>query len=606
MNKREPQLEALSQENSSLRERVAALEQSNAEAKEALNAIRSGSVDALVVYDDEGEKIYTITGSEHAYRILIELINEGAATVIEDGTILYCNTQFAKMLKMPMETIIGSSIYQYIISSFKPFFSALLLKGLRENCRGELSLQCKDGSSIPVMVSLNSFSADGSSGVCLIAADLTEQKKVEEEVRQEAQRAAILSDVSKSLVEAGLDDQAIVEMIARSASRLIGDACVIRLLSEDRKWLNLAAHYHPDPTVYQTFKKILTKIEVRADRGLNRQVAQTGEAVLITAEQLNAPSPIRSLEFNELVKEFQASTLLIIPIRTHNKFIGTLALIRLTNNTSYSYEAQSLAQRIADLMALTISSARLYIDLQNALQKEQTMREQLVQAEKLSAMSRMMASVVHEINNPIQAIINWLYLAKMAAPESSPLSEYLDMASSETNRISKLVSTLRIYYRKPEHESMQPVDIVKLLAEVRSILDVHISHQNVVWQQKTDIEPLKVKGIAEQLKQVFLNICMNAIEAMQPEKREIYVHARVDPDKHEIAVAVKNTGHGIDPEVLPKLFEPFFTTKSTGTGLGLAVCYEIIQHHNGRITVESQPLEGATFTVWLPAVDRVD
>ncbi len=269
----------------------------------------------------------------------------------------------------------------------------------------------------------------------------------------------------------------------------------------------------------------------------------------------------------------------------------------------YDPKDQAIAQKIADQMALALTNAQLYNDLQAALQKEQTMRLQLIQAEKLSALSRMMASVVHEINNPMQAIKNWVYLARSATPENTPQAEYLNMVSIEAERMSRLVSNLRVFYRPPKTEPMRSLDLRKTLVDVRMLLDTHLRHQNIVWQELDPHDPLWVKGIADQLKQVFLNICLNAIEAMQPAGGVIIISTFVDQARHEIAVAVKNTGPSISPENMAKLFEPFFTTKESGTGLGLAICYEIIQRHSGTISVESTPETGTTFTIRLPGAE---
>lgn len=184
---------ALSREIASQQKQIEELERRCTEAEEALDAIQRGAVDALVIYTDEGEKIYTIQGAETTYRLLVESINEGAATLIEDGTILYCNRRFAEMLATPLEAIIGTSIHQYIPPENKDLFLSLLLRGLKENCRDEISLLRKDGQPIPVMVSLNNFSGSDSPSACLIASDLTERKQAELQLARQNQELRELS-----------------------------------------------------------------------------------------------------------------------------------------------------------------------------------------------------------------------------------------------------------------------------------------------------------------------------------------------------------------------------------------------------------------------------
>ncbi len=285
------------QEENVLQQRIRALEQRCAEAEDALNAIRSGSVDALVIYGDEGEKVYTIQGAEHAYRILVESINEGAVTLIGDGTILYCNCRFAEMLKTPQEAIIGSTIHQYISPEHKTIFSALLQQGIEGSCRSEINLLGKEGSRIPVMASLNSFDAGSGPGVCLVTADLTERKRTEELTRQEALQADTFSEISKSLVEASLDHQAIMDIVTHSATQLVGDACLICLLSEDRQSLGLAAYYSPVAEAHKFFDEVMTRITLPANEGIAGKVIQSGEGVLLPSTKSILADPQLKSEY---------------------------------------------------------------------------------------------------------------------------------------------------------------------------------------------------------------------------------------------------------------------------------------------------------------------
>ncbi len=233
------------------------------------------------------------------------------------------------------------------------------------------------------------------------------------------------------------------------------------------------------------------------------------------------------------------------------------------------------------------------------------MRLKLVQAEKHSALSRMVASVAHELNNPIQTIQNCLFLTQQDVGSESGVQEFLDMAISETRRVSKLVWQLRELYRPTRPEPMRPLDLCKLIDDVCALLTPHLQYQHVLWQSDPELRSrdcLIVNGIADQLKQVFLNISMNAIEAMQPDGGKLWVHLTFEGDEDIVGVAFTDNGPGIPPENLAKIFDPFFTTKEGGTGLGLSICEDIVRVHSGRIMVESRPGEGATFTVWLPLV----
>ncbi|MDP1546105.1 MAG: PAS domain-containing sensor histidine kinase [Anaerolineales bacterium] len=148
------------------------------EAEDTLRAIRSGEVDALVVSGVGGDQIFTLKGAELPYRVLIEDMNEGALTLAMDGVILFANRCFAEMLKTPLEKVIGSTVHTWIAPDNQETLRALLQKGAEEQCRDELVITASDGTQIPVNLSVNRLSVEGSPDCFgLVAADLTEQKK---------------------------------------------------------------------------------------------------------------------------------------------------------------------------------------------------------------------------------------------------------------------------------------------------------------------------------------------------------------------------------------------------------------------------------------------
>jgi PAS domain S-box-containing protein len=269
----------------------------------------------------------------------------------------------------------------------------------------------------------------------------------------------------------------------------------------------------------------------------------------------------------------------------------------------FSQEAANRLAAFASQAALAIQNARLYRDLERALAQEQSTRSQLVQSEKFAAMGRMLASVAHELNNPLQTIQNCLYLTQQDTPAGSPIQEYLDMAFSEIKRLSRMVAQLRELYRPRSAMVVRSNNLCQILDEAHALLAPHLQNQQVPWEQGPGPEILIVNCDADQIKQVFINIGMNAIEAMQPDGGILSVQVIRSEDGRQAGVIFRDTGPGIPPEILQNLFEPFFTTKSSGLGLGLSICYELVLRHNGKITAESQVNVGSVFTVWLPLAE---
>ena len=170
------------------------------EAEGALEAIRSGEVDALVIYAPGGEQIYTLQGAEHPYRIMVETMNEGAATVLEDGGIQYANSRLAELLKVPLETLVGSSLLDYIVEEDWDTFEGLVEQGLQGSGRAEIRFHSGNLASIPVLVSLSISQVDSVQALCLVATDLTEQKRNEEIVAAERLARSILDQAAEAII----------------------------------------------------------------------------------------------------------------------------------------------------------------------------------------------------------------------------------------------------------------------------------------------------------------------------------------------------------------------------------------------------------------------
>jgi PAS domain S-box-containing protein len=227
---------------------------------------------------------------------------------------------------------------------------------------------------------------------------------------------------------------------------------------------------------------------------------------------------------------------------------------------------------------------------------------QLIQAERHAIIGRMVGSITHEINNPLQTIKNCLYLIQQDVTKESPIKEPLGMATSETMRLTNLVSHLRALYRPRVSLGKEPHEILDIIEEVHSLLIPHLNNAKVIWQSLPGLQRCIINCVRDQIVEVFLNISMNAIEAMQGTGGTLFVDMNVSVD--QVAVIFRDTGPGIPDEIAHNLFEPFMTTKGSGLGLGLSISYGIVQRHGGQIKVETKPDQGATFTISLPMYMR--
>jgi PAS domain S-box-containing protein len=231
--------------------------------------------------------------------------------------------------------------------------------------------------------------------------------------------------------------------------------------------------------------------------------------------------------------------------------------------------------------------------------EEQRLQAHLIQSEKLAATGRMAASLAHEINNPLQAIQGCLDLAQANPADLQKQERYLTMAKSEVDRLATIVQRMLDFYR-PSGGARTVLNARELVEDVLVFSYKRLQHGKVAARVEWEATSSIIEGNANQLKQVFLNVILNAVDAM-PEGGELVIRGQtVEDGGLWLAIDFIDSGTGIPDEQLDKIFEPFYTTKTTGTGLGLGISHSIVVGHGGRLTVSSTLGEGTTFTVWLP------
>jgi PAS domain S-box-containing protein len=433
--------------------------------------------------------------------------------------------------------------------------------------------------------------------------EISERLEAEATLRQNSARTETLAELSHKLATALLNLQSIYEIIVRSVAEHVGDACSLYILSDDGEWLNPAALFIPDPVQHARLNKTISHLPLRVEGEISEQIIRAGQSMCFSQVTPQRLADMTRPEYLPIVDELQVSQLLVVPLRQEGKTIGALAITRSGQGAAYTPQDQDLLESLADRAVLSITKARLYQDLELAMEREQQTRQQLILAEKNSALARMVASIAHEINNPIQTISNCMFLLRGVIDADSEAGEILNMASSEANRIGDLVARLRELYKPSKESTPKAFNILDVLYNVHSLLVPHLQHHNVKWEIICDTDLALVNGIPDQIKQVFLNICLNAIDAMEQIEGRLTVKVST-PATSQVCISFTDNGRGISPQDMPHIFEPFYTTKEKGSGLGLSICYEIVKNFDGSISVESQPGQGTTFRIELPALSN--
>ncbi|MBM3284751.1 MAG: HAMP domain-containing protein [Candidatus Aminicenantes bacterium] len=231
------------------------------------------------------------------------------------------------------------------------------------------------------------------------------------------------------------------------------------------------------------------------------------------------------------------------------------------------------------------------------------MQDYLVQSEKLASLGKIAAGIAHEINNPLTSILINTHLMLEKLDRRDEFYESLSLIADETSRCTQIVKGLLEFARQSPPQKVF-TDINGLIERTTQLLENQASFQNIRIVKDLDRSLPHLKLDRSKIQQVFWNLMVNACEAM-PRGGQLSIQARLSTDRKFIEVRFIDTGVGIPREHIHKLFDPFFTTKASGSGLGLAISYGIIQQHQGRIDVKSEPGQGTVFTVCFPLEEAV-
>lgn len=248
-----------------------------------------------------------------------------------------------------------------------------------------------------------------------------------------------------------------------------------------------------------------------------------------------------------------------------------------------------------------LENARLYAELREYVRQVEESQQALIQAEKMAAVGRLMASIAHEINNPLQAVRNCLHLASREELTMEKRKEYLDLSESELNRLMKTMRRM-LDFSRPSRLEREPAGVNVLIERVLQLLEKQLEEKDVVVHLDLTEDLPGVEVAPNQIQQVFFNLILNAMDAM-PEGGEIYLESSYQ--NGTVQILVEDTGPGVPEGIRENIFEPFVSTRSHGTGLGLSVSYNILAAHEGSLELVTDRGKGACFRVALPVTEDV-
>jgi PAS domain S-box-containing protein len=545
---------------------------------------------------------------------LLELTHDTVLVRDVDGTIRFWNHGAEQMYGWMRAEALGQITHHLLQTRFPLSLAALEASLLRMGrWEGELVHTRRDGEQI-VVSSRQVMQRDNHGqpvAVLEINTDITERKRAADELeRQVAQRTAHLNTLlqfSQELLQArGLDE--VLERAMGHAMALVPNAQrgAIYLYEpiDERLALRASAGFSDLPDFGRQADLGLLGLAFRSHQA--QAVSSTVQWLTQVKETANDPARLLSA----LRLEQPPSGAIAIPLLAHETAIGVLLLLRTAGEGVFAAEARATLEGLANLAAVAILEVRSVQAADTLTSKVAQLEEQrraiaerlssaeeaMLQAARLAAVGQLAASLAHEINNPLYAVRNCLYLLEEDLAVEQRASGYLTLARDQLARIAGIIERMRDFYR-PSSDDMAPHDLNNLLENTLAVAGLQMRYVaiKVIFTPAAILPAVVCHG--DQMRQVFLNLILNAIDAM-PNGGTLTVRTIAGPSV--AVVEVQDSGIGIPEDVRAHLFDAFFTTKPTGTGLGLSICAHIVNQHGGQIDVESTPSRGSTFRVVLP------
>ena len=387
--------------------------------------------------------------------------------------------------------------------------------------------------------------------------------------------------------------------------------CSLWLLADDRPGYRLLAYRGPPPVPFlepatarallaasasgqkaillENLDRRVSELRALLPPGPTEQESRSGRgAPAAIAEELKRLSDARAV-----MASMRAG--ICMPLLAGERVVGFLACWDERVTEAFASDEIAALLEVSDRCALVIENSKLY--------------HQMKERDRLAALGEMSAGLAHEIRNPLAAIKGAIqYLDPSKLPEDD--REFLEIIAEEVNRLNTVVSQF-LDYSRPLRSSLAPTDVNEVLARTFKLLQAEVPEGVTLELELAEWAP-RVQADAEQLKQVFLNLALNAFQAM-PRGGRLTVGTLVARDElafwregnrrsDVVEIRFRDSGPGIPEEARDSIFVPFYTTKEKGTGLGLAICQRIVKAHGGSIVARSPPGDGAEFLVSLPGL----
>jgi len=559
-----------------------------------LNKI-AGNLEATI-----DKRLKHLEKSEEKYRTIVERSLDGIILADPKGTILEINQAAVKILGYKSKDevlVLGSALALFesqedLVSFQERLFGDGFVSGF------EARLVGKDGKAFDALSSSNVILdvVKQVTGYVILFRDITERKRAQAQVKRQNVRLATLNAISLT-VSSSLDLKKVLNTTIDKMLEFIGPDCVrIYLLDDKREALNLAAH--------RGFSARLIKQDDMRFRRVGDGLL--GKTVL-TCETRVVDNFNRSEDpYVKAIAEEGIQSTVYVPLVVRGEPVGVMCVCS-RSEFKFSEDYVAFLTAVGNQIGVAVHNAMLYEEANRAYQELKEAQEQVIRSEKLASLGKLSATIAHEINNPIAAVLTYVKLmmklvkrGHFSQDRAEDISRYLGTMGSELTRCGEIVKDLLAFSRR-SRIAIKPQNIDQIISRTLALASHDLKLKEIRFVSEIEPDLPMVRCDFRQIQQVLLNLISNASEAMEG-GGVLSISAMRAGKNGFLEITISDTGCGISKEDQKNIFEPFFTTKAEGTGigLGLSVVYGIITNHNGSIEVESEIGKGSTFKVLLP------
>ena len=433
-------------------------------------------------------------------------------------------------------------------------------------------------------------------GYVILFRDITKRKRAQDEIKKQNLKLSTLNAISMT-INSSLDLKKVLNSTIDKMLEYIGPDCVrIYLLDDKRDVLNLAAH------------RGFSAGFIEKDYMKSRQVGDglLGKTVL-TRETRVVDNFLRSEDpYVCSITEEGIQSTVYIPLVLKGEPVGVMCVCS-RSGFKFSEDYVKFLTAIGHQIGVAVHNAMLYEDANRAYQGLKEAQEQVIRSEKLASLGKLSATIAHEINNPISAVLTYVKLmiklvkrGRFSQDRAEDISRYLDTMASEMTRCGEIVKDLLAFSRR-SRIAIKPQNIDQIIGRTLALTSHELKLKEIRFVSEIEPDLPMARCDFRQIQQVLLNLISNASEAMEG-GGVLSISAARAGKLGFVEITISDTGRGISKEDQKIIFEPFFTTKAEGkgVGLGLSVAYGIITNHNGLIEVKSEVGKGSVFKVLLP------